>query len=137
MNPEIHNESVWTKAIHHPILLTFTLFLHVFQTIIDWFFSPVPPPPINPESPVCGKRIAVIGAGLTGVSSASHCVGHGFEVTIFEARCRENGLGGVWSVQTTHLLFRQAIANNQIEGKPFFGCADPRLALSLPPCSTL
>lgn len=30
-------------------------------------------------------RIAIIGAGLTGVSTAAHAVDHGFEVVIFEA----------------------------------------------------
>ena len=33
----------------------------------------------------------------TGVSAASHCVGHGFDVTIFEAGDEKN-LGGIWSV---------------------------------------
>lgn len=29
-------------------------------------------------------RIAVIGAGLTGVSSAAHAIAHGFDVVIYE-----------------------------------------------------
>lgn len=38
----------------------------------------------------------MIGAGVTGISSASHLIGHGFEVTIFEQGSEEN-LGGIWS----------------------------------------
>ncbi|EHK97331.1 putative Dimethylaniline monooxygenase [Glarea lozoyensis 74030] len=41
-------------------------------------------------------KIAIIGAGLTGVSAAAHCVGHGFDVQIFEAGPKEH-LGGIWS----------------------------------------
>ncbi|KAK5989735.1 putative monooxygenase [Cladobotryum mycophilum] len=41
-------------------------------------------------------RIAVIGAGITGVSAAAHIIGHGFDVTIFESRGKAN-LGGIWS----------------------------------------
>lgn len=38
----------------------------------------------------------MIGTGLTGVSSAAHCVGHGFEVTLFEAQGKDH-VGGIWS----------------------------------------
>jgi cation diffusion facilitator CzcD-associated flavoprotein CzcO len=41
-------------------------------------------------------RIAVIGAGLTSVSAASHIVGHGFDCRVFEAGPKGN-LGGIWS----------------------------------------
>lgn len=64
------------------------------QWLLDKLLSPTPPPP---NAVLIRPRIAVIGAGLTGVSSASHCVGHGFDVTIFEAG-DENSLGGIWSV---------------------------------------
>lgn len=66
----------------------------LYQWLLDKIFSPRPPPP----HAVLGRpRIAVIGAGLTGVSAASHCVGHGFDVTIFEAGDRD-AVGGIWSV---------------------------------------
>lgn len=43
------------------------------------------PPPPGPEFPKNPKgRIAVIGAGLTGVSSAAHAIAHGFDVVIYE-----------------------------------------------------
>ncbi|BGP05362.1 Baeyer-Villiger monooxygenase [Rhodotorula toruloides] len=55
-------------------------------------------------------RIAIIGAGLTGVSTAAHAVDHGFEVVIFEA---EQGVGGVWArenstsqLQLNSILYR-------------------------------
>ena len=74
-----------------------------FYGVIQWLFasllSPTPPPP---NAVLSRPRIAVIGAGLTGVSAAAHCVGHGFDVTIFEAGDEKN-LGGIWSVSHTAL----------------------------------
>src|SRR5436309_368882 len=78
----------------HPI----AFLLNIIQFILDKIFSPNPPPP---NATLRRPRIAVIGAGLTGVSSAAHCVGHGFDVVIFEAGGKHN-LGGIWSrVNTT------------------------------------
>jgi monoamine oxidase len=71
------------------------------QSILDLIFSPSPPPPGAKGGKIQRQRIAVTGAGLTGVSSAAHCVGHGFDVKIFEARSKEHGLGGIWSVRLT------------------------------------
>lgn len=47
-------------------------------------------------------KVAIIGAGITGVTSAAHCIGHGFDVVIFEAG-DENSLGGIWSVRILNL----------------------------------
>ncbi|RDL35698.1 FAD protein [Venustampulla echinocandica] len=76
------------------------LFIYPFAflyQLIQWFlskvFSPAPP---EPGERLDRPKIAIIGAGLTGVSAASHCVGHGFDVQIFEAGPREQ-LGGIWS----------------------------------------
>ncbi|KAH6673502.1 hypothetical protein B0J14DRAFT_512051 [Halenospora varia] len=76
------------------------LLLHPFAFIymlIQWFLdkllSPTPP---APNAELGRPKIAIIGAGLTGVSAASHCVGHGFDVQIFEAGPKEQ-LGGIWS----------------------------------------
>lgn len=70
------------------------------QAVLTYIFSPTPPPPTaNGSNNLPRKRVAVIGAGLTGVSSAAHCVGHGFDVQIFESRPKEKGLGGIWSVR--------------------------------------
>lgn len=40
------------------------------------------------------QRVAVIGAGISGVVSAAHLLAAGIEVTVFE---RSNAAGGVWS----------------------------------------
>lgn len=76
--------------------------LYLFlQDILGFIFAPAPPPP-SKDKKLARPRVAVVGAGLTGVSAAAHIVGHGFDVEIFEARPKEKGLGGIWSrVNTT------------------------------------
>ncbi|KAL8388829.1 hypothetical protein RB595_008958 [Gaeumannomyces hyphopodioides] len=69
--------------------------LGVYQWIANKVLAPRPPPP-NGHAPADRPRIAVIGAGITGVSAAAQCVGHGFDVVIFEAGPR-SGLGGIWT----------------------------------------
>ncbi|OCL01248.1 FAD/NAD(P)-binding domain-containing protein [Glonium stellatum] len=80
-------------AIHHfltnPILFVYQL----LQWLLDKLLSPTPPPP---NADLSRPKVAIIGAGLTGVSAASHCVGHGFDCRIFEAGGRK-ALGGIWS----------------------------------------
>lgn len=39
-------------------------------------------------------RIAIVGAGITGISTAAHYLAHGFEVVIFE---QADTIGGIWS----------------------------------------
>ncbi|KUL89390.1 hypothetical protein ZTR_04332 [Talaromyces verruculosus] len=93
-----HAKSILTFAIRNPLSFVYL----VIQQILNWIFAPTPPPP---SEKLRRPRIAVIGAGLTGVSSAAHCVGHGFDVKIFEARSKEKGLGGIWSrVNSTSAL---------------------------------
>lgn len=77
------------QLINQPLIFLF----QIFQYLLDHFLSPAPPAPFSQLS---RPKIAVIGAGLTGVSSAAHCVGHGFDVTIFEAGERKH-LGGIWA----------------------------------------
>ncbi|CAG8960798.1 hypothetical protein HYFRA_00002335, partial [Hymenoscyphus fraxineus] len=76
-----------------PILHPLEFLYQIIQWLIDTIFSPNPP---APGEKLGRPKIAIIGAGLTGVSAASHCVGHGFDVQIFEAGPREY-LGGIWS----------------------------------------
>ncbi|PYH88888.1 flavin-binding monooxygenase-like protein [Aspergillus ellipticus CBS 707.79] len=83
--------------LRNPFLQTFTIFYLLFQNLIIWVFAPNPPKPSDVSNGLPKRRVAVIGAGLTGVSAAAHCVGHGFDVEIFEARSKEKGLGGIWS----------------------------------------
>jgi NADPH-dependent 2,4-dienoyl-CoA reductase/sulfur reductase-like enzyme len=85
-------EGLLQRLITNPILFIYQL----IQYVLDKVLSPTPPPPgVKLGRP----RIAVIGAGLTGVSAASHCVGHGFETTIFESGSRK-ALGGIWAVRS-------------------------------------
>ena len=96
----VASEGHWSVSalLKNPILEIFSFAYVVFQTVLNYIFSPVPPPPSAAAASLPQKRIAVIGAGLTGVSSAAHCVGHGFDVQLFEARSKDKGLGGIWSV---------------------------------------
>ena len=81
-------------AMENVLLHPFAFLYQIWQWILDKLLSPTPP---APHAHLRRPKIAVIGAGLTGVSSAAHCIGHGFDVHVFEAGPREN-LGGIWSV---------------------------------------
>lgn len=80
--------------IHDLIFAPFIALYAIWQQLLDVIFSPTPPPP---NANLSRRKIAVIGAGLTGVSAASHCVGHGFDVVLFEAGDRDS-IGGIWTV---------------------------------------
>lgn len=84
-----------TELLRHVLFNPLLLIYQVIQSLIDYLFAPSPP---SPSVTLSRPKVAVIGAGLTGVSAAAHCVGHGFEATIFEAGGRE-ALGGIWSVR--------------------------------------
>merc|ERR1712093_747940 len=71
--------------------ILFQPFLLIYQ-LIQWFLDKL----LSPGAPLGRPKIAIIGAGLTGVAAASHCVGHGFDVRIFEKGDRK-ALGGIWS----------------------------------------
>jgi cation diffusion facilitator CzcD-associated flavoprotein CzcO len=47
------------------------------------------------------KRVAVIGAGVSGLASARHLKAAGLEVVVYE---RSSVSGGVWFVQVTTAL---------------------------------
>lgn len=56
------------------------------------------------------QRVAVIGAGITGIASAAAFVSHGFEVVIYDA---ESEIGGIWrrvnstsALQLNSLMYR-------------------------------
>lgn len=78
------------NLLRHPFLFIY----QIIQWIADILLSPSPP---APHAKLHRPRIAIVGAGITGVSSAAHCIGHGFDVQIFEKGGKE-GLGGIWSV---------------------------------------
>ncbi|KAH9475341.1 putative monooxygenase y4iD [Psilocybe cubensis] len=81
------------------------------QLVIVYLFKAPPPKRSDSISKPHG-RIAVIGAGVTGISSAAHAISHGFEVVIFEAGSKDS-VGGIWShvnttsgLQLNSLLYR-------------------------------
>ena len=94
-------QSIVEYGFNHPILFLYQL----VQWLLDKLFSPNPP---APGARLHRPKIAIVGAGLTGVSAASHCVGHGFDVRIFEAGDRET-LGGIWSVSACSSLDGRAL----------------------------
>ncbi|EJF62066.1 FAD/NAD(P)-binding domain-containing protein [Dichomitus squalens LYAD-421 SS1] len=91
------------------VIAAFNFFYVLVQYVIIWLFKPPPPP--SPEYPKHPKgRIAIIGAGLTGVSSAAHAIAHGFDVVIYE---QSDKVGGIWTnvnktsgLQLNSLLYR-------------------------------
>lgn len=89
--------SLWHLA-EHIYLQVFIIVYVTFQNVLSLIFAPTAPPPKGADALLHRPRIAIIGAGLTGVSAASHCVGHGCDVKIFETRPKDKGLGGIWSV---------------------------------------
>jgi len=83
------------ESIARLINRIFMWWFELYQFALGKILAPTPPPP---GKKLRRPRIAVVGAGLTGVAAASHCVGHGFDVMIFEAGGRE-ALGGIWAVR--------------------------------------
>ncbi|PWY97602.1 FAD/NAD(P)-binding domain-containing protein [Testicularia cyperi] len=78
------------------------------QIIIAYVFAPKLPSQHVAQKPL--GHVAVIGAGVTGISTASHLIGHGFEVTIFD---EAEEIGGIWSrvnstsgLQISSLMYR-------------------------------
>jgi len=67
----------------------------LFQTLIIYLFAPNPQA-ISLDEPSSNPlgRIAIVGAGITGISTAAHFLAHGFEVVIFE---QAESIGGIWS----------------------------------------
>ncbi|KZT65513.1 FAD/NAD(P)-binding domain-containing protein [Daedalea quercina L-15889] len=84
----------------------FAAFYILIELVIISLFKP-PVPPRNFKS---RARIAVVGAGLTGVSTAAHAIAHGFDVVIYD---QNESVGGIWShvnatsgLQLNSLLYR-------------------------------
>ena len=77
--------------------------------------------------PVHAKRVAVIGAGISGVCSAAHLLKHDLDVVLFE---RSSTAGGVW-----HFDKRSALDPAYPNGSPSSGDYEtrPEHAYSTPP----
>lgn len=83
------------NPLFHPLLFLY----QILQWLTDKLLSPKPPSENARRLGRGRPKIAVIGAGITGVTSAAHCIGHGFDVVIFEAGSKDN-VGGIWSVSS-------------------------------------
>ncbi|KPM38312.1 hypothetical protein AK830_g8215 [Neonectria ditissima] len=77
------------NPLFHPLLFLYQL----LQWLTDKLLSPQQP---ELHAKLHRPKIAVIGAGITGVTSAAHCVGHGFDTVIFEGGS-EDQVGGIWT----------------------------------------
>lgn len=82
-------------GVENPLLHPLLFLYQLLQWIVSAMLAPSPP---IADSELSRPKIAVIGAGLTGVTAAAHCVGHGFDVTIFE-QGDEEAVGGIWTVR--------------------------------------
>lgn len=82
------------SQLANPLLNPLLFVYQIIQWLINYALSPSPP---RADAELSRPKIAVVGAGITGITAAAHCVGHGFDVTIFEAGPEEQ-LGGIWSV---------------------------------------
>jgi len=118
--------------MENPILHPFAFIYQIIQWFLNKLFTPEPP---QPGAKLGRPKIAVIGAGLTGVSAASHCVGHGFDVQIFEAGPRKQ-LGGIWSVSfpfSSHPLVELKANQLNSESQQHLGATNPLHNVPLPP----
>ncbi|RSM13079.1 hypothetical protein CEP52_002025 [Fusarium oligoseptatum] len=81
------------SGLVNPLFHPFIFLYQILQWLTDKLLSPRPP---GQNARQGRPKIAVIGAGITGVTAAAHCIGHGFEVVIFEAGSKDH-VGGIWS----------------------------------------
>jgi len=74
--------------------VTFALYM-AYQYIVCVLFTPHRPDPqkYKSEEKKFRGRIAVIGAGVSGVASACHAIANNFEVVMFDKHDRP---GGIW-----------------------------------------
>ncbi|GAA5963752.1 hypothetical protein JCM3765_006839 [Sporobolomyces pararoseus] len=82
--------SIYRFPVHLGLIALRYVYL-VYQCILAYVFSGEYQPLPETQNPL--GRIAIIGAGLTGISSAAHAVDHGFDVVIYEA---DESVGGIW-----------------------------------------
>ncbi|KAH0605249.1 uncharacterized protein H6S33_005231 [Morchella sextelata] len=80
--------SALLHALLHPLVTLYTLLQHLLTTLF------APPPVRTPPPPLTGPRVAIIGAGITGISAAAHCVSHNSDVLIFDSAPT---IGGIWA----------------------------------------
>lgn len=81
--------------VENPLLHPFLFLYQLLQWIISKTIAPNPP---SSDRELHRPKVAIIGAGITGITAAAHCVGHGFDVVIFEAGGKDR-VGGIWTVR--------------------------------------
>lgn len=93
----------WIWSIINAVLLKI---YEAIEIVVSFFFSPLPPTRTKDKF----GHVAIIGAGISGISSASQLVSQGFQVTIFEA---SSETGGIWAhvnktsgLQINSILYR-------------------------------
>jgi len=128
LNPD--RPSPWPQSATQSLALLlpwnlFNLIVAVLYTTCQRFIAFVFAPPRLPKGAKVGQprgRIAIIGGGLTGVSSAAHAIGHGFDVALFDEKDK---LGGIWAdvnrtsgLQLNSVLYRFFPSVNWSESYP-------------------
>lgn len=87
-----------TRPVSHPFVLrSLSTAYRLGRKVVNNYLCPDPK---DYQDVVGGPRIAVIGAGITGVTAAAYLLGYGFNVVIFEKNPRAN-MGGIWTVSAT------------------------------------
>ncbi|CAH0052539.1 unnamed protein product [Clonostachys solani] len=81
------------SQVQNPFLHPLLFLYQILQWIIHKTIAPNPP---RSDNELKRPKIAIVGAGITGITAAAHCVGHGFDVAIFEQGPSDQ-VGGIWS----------------------------------------
>ncbi|KAH6974001.1 hypothetical protein EDB80DRAFT_595608 [Ilyonectria destructans] len=107
-------------SVQNPLLHPLLFLYQLLQWLTDKLLSPQSP---LSNSNLRRPNIAAISAGITGVTSAAHCIGHGFDV-IFEGGLKDQ-VGGIWTVlnetsglQIHSLMYRFHPSNRWDRGYP-------------------
>ncbi|KLU82329.1 hypothetical protein MAPG_01402 [Magnaporthiopsis poae ATCC 64411] len=83
-----------TQPVSHPFVFrSLSTAYKLGRKVVNNYLTPDPK---DYQDVVGGPRIAVIGAGITGVTAAAYLLGYGFNVVIFEKNPRAN-MGGIWT----------------------------------------
>lgn len=78
-----------------------------------------------------GKRVAVIGAGISGLGAIKICLEEGLEPTCFE---RSNDIGGLWRYEVTMNRFNASI--RVLTFFPYLGNRNERITALIYPSVT-
>ncbi|KAL8382137.1 hypothetical protein RB595_006088 [Gaeumannomyces hyphopodioides] len=92
--PPVPTDLGQTQPVSHPFVFrSLSTAYKLGRKVVNNYLSPAPK---AYHDVVGGPRIAVIGAGITGVAAAAYLLGYGFNVVIFEQNSKAN-MGGIWT----------------------------------------